>query len=692
MPKLPSFQDVSNVSPTIQRDPGVTAPKEAFQSGAGVVAKELAPGISVLADAVRKEEQRIDHSVVNDSRRQLLDLETEQTDWLSQQKGENVFNAKSQLDKNVDTSLQKIRGQLTNDRQRLAFQEIEGDWRASLNRTASRYVTAEVNRHHDDVDKKLVETSSRAAQKAASLGNFERVQQEWSDQEKVIAGLADRKGLDATQRQALLDTNKSNFHAGVAMQLISDGNDTSAQQYLEANNKEFDVDDNLKIQNLLKSRQNEKAAEYRVAVSDKMQDIEAMGARGVIPPKNFISDQEIEIAYPKSPERVDQLKRRRDESVRFAAAASSLYQRGNEDLIKFVTDANAPSTSRPENFAEESRHQDLLKSQASHILKQRIETPMEYAAAHGVGVVNPIDFNDTNSVSSEIPNRMRAAKLMADQFGSPVKLLTKSESESLTASLKQSSPKQKSELFGNLYASSGQSMIAYRSVMAQIAPDDPVTAIAGEYAGKGYQDATGKGKSVSDLIVAGQAILSPNRKEDGKPDKGSLIPMPSEKDMRSQFDDYTREAFSGYPQARSDHYQAARAIYAKLSADTGDKDTSVLDSDRWEKSMKLATGGVEKYNGARVVMPYGYEKSQFKDEISRRIDAVAPILPEKVTTSKLKDLPLQSYGDGKYVFRVGDDILGDKDGKPIVIDFNTQAPPKPAPMTKEQRFRQRALR
>ena len=243
MPKLPSYQDIGNVSPTLKRDPGVTAPVQAFQSASGVLARELAPGLGFVADVVRIEEERKDRAKVNDSRRELLEFETEQTEWLSQQKGENVFNAKAQLSKASDARLAQIRAGLKNDRQRNAFREVEGDWRASFNRTSSRSIASEMDRHYDAVDDKLLESSSRAAQKAASLGEFDRVQTEWEDQEKVIAGYADRKGLDTTQRQARLDSRKSDFHSGVVKQLIADGNDSSAQKYLDANRKEFDAND-----------------------------------------------------------------------------------------------------------------------------------------------------------------------------------------------------------------------------------------------------------------------------------------------------------------------------------------------------------------------------------------------------------------------------------------------------------------
>lgn len=672
MPKLPSYQDVGNVSPAVMRDPGVSAPVEAFQSSAGVAAKELAPGLSNLSEGLRKREKLIDDAAVNESRRALLDLETEQTEWLSQQKGANVFDAKAKMGKAIEARLEKIRGGLQNDVQKALFREVENDWKSSVDRTASRYIAAETDRHYDDVDKRLLETSSRAAQKAASIGEFDRVQQEWYDQEKVIAGFAERKGMDDTQKKAMLDSSKSNFHSGVAMQLIADGNDNSAKQYLDSNIKEFDADDSLKIQNLLKSRRNEKASEFRVAIADKMQDLEAMAQRGVMPPKGFITDAEIDTAYAESAERAAQIKRRRDEGYRFATKAVGVHNESNDDIIAALNQPYKPSGD-PQNFAEEARHDDLLKAMRANVLKQRLSAPMEYAAQNKIGVVNEIDFNDPASVTNEIGNRQRTAKMMQDRFGSPLQLLTSQEASNFSRALSQSSPSQKRALFQNFASSLKGDMNSYRSIMSQIAPDDPVTAMAGISANR--SEATQQGQLVADLMLRGQSILHPPKKNDGDPDKGTLLPMPGEKDMREKFDNEVRDAFVGTADSvRNQYYQAARAIYASLSMDAGDKNTQDLNSSRWEEAIQLATGGVEKYNGKRTIMPFGYERSRFKKEIGAHIRAMEGALPESVSADKLLDMPVVPFGDGKYVFMTGNSVLADKNGNRLIVDLNKKPP------------------
>jgi hypothetical protein len=273
---------------------------------------------------------------------------------------------------------------------------------------------------------------------------------------------------------------------------------------------------------------------------------------------------------------------------------------------------------------------------------------MEYAQQQNIGVVNELDFKNQTALSEEIGNRQRTAKIMQDRFESPTKLLTAQEAANFSRSMSQATPSQKRQLFQTFAGALGEDMTSYRSVMAQIAPDDPVTAMAGISANR--KEATQKGQFVADLMLRGQAILHPPKKSDGDPDSGSLIPMPSEKEMRRSFDNTVREAFTGMADnVRSNYYQSARAIYAAKSMDAGDKDTSNLDGDRLDESVTLAVGGIEKYNGKRTILPNGYDKSQFKDEIKRAVYDLElnGRLGEGMTASKLEDLPVQPFGDGR---------------------------------------------
>jgi hypothetical protein len=192
-------------------------------------------------------------------------------------------------------------------------------------------------------------------------------------------------------------------------------------------------------------------------------------------------------------------------------------------------------------------------------------------------------------------------------------------------------------------------------------------------------------------MLRGQSILRPNPKEDGKPANGDLLPMPNNDQMRKFFDDKVRDAFAGLPSALEHHYQGARAIYAALSVDAGDVDTSILDSKRWERAIELATGGFVDHGGRRVPRPYGFTDDQFRDGHKRRIEdlaasgrlhdswgrlgtfAVDTDFHLEDAVERLRGLPLEPVGDGRYALKVGDAYLVDKRGERVVLDFGRSA-------------------
>lgn len=321
--------------------------------------------------------------------------------------------------------------------------------------------------------------------------------------------------------------------------------------------------------------------------------------------------------------------------------------------------------------------------------------PTTYAIRQGLvdptsPAAKPLDLTKPETLGPQLAARLEIGRAMVTQYQAPLKPLTKEEADLFSNRLQNSDTAGKRAIFGELAKITGKDLQGFRAIMGQIAPDAPTLAIAGVYAAKGYSqtDGTitpGNGRMVSDLILQGHALLNPPRGQDGKPVGGVLMPMPPEKPMLQQFDNRVRDAFAGMGEARSAHFQAAREIYAKLSSDAGDKDTSVLDAGRWDKAIQLATGGIERYRGAYTVMPYGYDLGKFKDELNLRLNILQSngTLPEGASAAKLRELPVVPMGDGMYAFKAGDALVGKAvpgpDGKPVmrplIIDLNQPAVP-----------------
>jgi hypothetical protein len=307
------------------------------------------------------------------------------------------------------------------------------------------------------------------------------------------------------------------------------------------------------------------------------------------------------------------------------------------------------------------------------------EDPTSFAVRQGLveagtPAAKPLDFSKPETLGPQLQARFDLGRSMSSRYGAPFKPLTTEESALLASSLKNASPTQKRQLFSGLATSSKGDPDGYKAIMSQIAPDDPVTSIAGVLANKDSQAA--KGSAVASLILQGQEILQPNKKADGTPAAGTKI-LPPDRDLANGFRAYTRDAFAGLDQAQADYYQTASAIYAAKSSKAGDF-SQVLDSNRWEESIKLATGGIDKYNGKAIVLPWGQDYGQFRDGLNMRLQDVwaSGRMADGMTMSKLRDMPLEMAGDGRYVLKAGDGILVDKNNQPVFIDFNRE----PAPM------------
>lgn len=298
------------------------------------------------------------------------------------------------------------------------------------------------------------------------------------------------------------------------------------------------------------------------------------------------------------------------------------------------------------------------------------ESPLDYSVQREGAKIDPLDMNSPQSWSSNLQARVAVLTEQSNRTGVPPKGLFPQEAQVLGSMLKQATAPQKTQILTALRQGFQDEKI-YRATLQQIAPDDPVTAIAGVMASRGLKST--RGRTVADLILQGQDVLNPNRTQDGKPIGGKLLPMPKDTDMLRSFSNYEKDAFAGTPEVRNGFYQTAKAIYAAKSVEDGDY-SGEINAKRWDAAMNMATGGIQKYNGRAVVLPYGLDSGDFKDKVSARLDLLAKsgAIDASFTKGKLADLPLENVGDGRYVMRAGDGVLVDKTGKPVVIDLNEQ--------------------
>lgn len=330
-------------------------------------------------------------------------------------------------------------------------------------------------------------------------------------------------------------------------------------------------------------------------------------------------------------------------------------------------------TSKPtpgDGFAVRQQNYNTLVQAIDQVQQARATDPVAYAIQTGSYGVRPIEgFSDPRAFTQEIARRASVAGQMATDYGTPPKLLTNTEAKVLSGTLKALPVEQQKVHLAALYQGVGD-MGLFKQTMQGLAPDNPTLAVAGIYQARGLR--TTENRDVADLILRGQAILTPNKKEDGSGHMGgqSLIKMPEEKQLLATWTSETGDAFKGKEHAADLFLQTARAIYAARSAEDGDY-SGVLNSKRWKAAINLATGGIQEHNGASIVMPYGMAYDKFQNALQAQADQIVKAGGALNTTPReMLRLPLENVGDGRYLFRRGAGYLVGKDGRPVVVDLN----------------------
>lgn len=353
-----------------------------------------------------------------------------------------------------------------------------------------------------------------------------------------------------------------------------------------------------------------------------------------------------------------------------AALGQTLQQVKNLPAVDL---ADLLKTSKPapgDGFAARQHNYAMLTKAVDAVTDARQHDPVQYALTNGTYGIGQIKtLSDPAQLSAELARRAAAAPQMAADYGTAPQLLTKAEASALSATLKASPIEAQKQQLAAMFKGVGD-MGLFKATMQAIAPDNPTAAVAGVYQARGLR--TTENRDVADLILRGQAILTPDKKQDGSEHMGGshLLKMPEAKLMLSDWNSVVGDAFKGKEQAADLFQQTAKAIYAAKSAEEGDY-TGVIDSKRWKQSINLATGGIESHNGAKVVLPYGYGYDRFQNELkvqAERIVKDGGVL--NTTAGEMMRLPVENIGDGRYLFRRGAGYLVSKDGRPVVADLS----------------------
>lgn len=725
MAKIIDYSQTERPAPRVGGTPGVQGPArgdDTLARGLGSMSQDIAAGLEDVYRAAKVEEDKINtlraNEAFNSLRDRQLELSIGEKTGFTRLKGAEAVNKPllQEWGKRFEDAEREIGQRLANDDQRRKFKERAGVARLQYNEDILRHLSRESDTYAKEVFDGTIATEQRNA--VARWESPNDVASSLVRIESAVNDRAERHGWPKEYREAIIQQEAGKVHAAVVQQAIASGNYKYAQTWYEANKANIDVGTAKQLQHaVMEGTQKQLAAGYnseylamenspgglqelhkRIIGDGQLDDTRKNVLVGRVQHRMQVLEHKQELLAEKrlrilqtginelngntlagfeptaeqfapviAAAKGTELEGAVNQAIGLAGATRSFRSATPAVQERILAEAEAGVRKEPGKFDRRvvAAWRTIYESQREQVK----QNPIGFALRQGiVEGLQPLDFTQPQQQAGALAERFGVARTMSQRYQAPFKPLTSEEANLVTATLKMSSAQDKRQFFAGLASASGDDYEGYSAIMGQLAPDDPSTAQAGIYAYRGRTQA-------ADLILRGQQILHPLKKEDGKPDQGKLWPMPPDKDLRTNWASYEKDAFAGHAGARNAMYQSALAIYAAKSVEEGDA-SGVINTGRWEEAMRMSTGGIEKHKGKAIVLPYGYEYGQFRDGLRARIDLVLERggLASTMNRSRLEDMPLEAVGDGRYIFRGGDGILVDKTGAPVIIDFNASLP------------------
>ncbi|VFS64173.1 Uncharacterised protein [Kluyvera cryocrescens] len=300
----------------------------------------------------------------------------------------------------------------------------------------------------------------------------------------------------------------------------------------------------------------------------------------------------------------------------------------SSSITAYVEQLRPGTEETGEGYASRAELYDQVSAAATKVISQRQNNP--FNAAVDIGAYKQIASNNPNDITAEVANRYSSQESLR-ALGINAPILSSEEAATLAEQVRGT---QNVDQTIKLLQSMGETLPApaMRQVASAIAPSSAATAYSALLLGTpdnqydnnkpviaysqfiGYKPTMNK-YDVSKVILAGDQLLNPTK---AMKDAGiTPVQLPSEDKLKRAFDDQVGNSFSRNPQARQAAFGIFKSAYAGIAYQSGNSAmtrTDAANSDVVEKAAQYATGGVYKgFNGGDVVMPFGMDKSTFKD-------------------------------------------------------------------------------
>lgn len=322
-----------------------------------------------------------------------------------------------------------------------------------------------------------------------------------------------------------------------------------------------------------------------------------------------------------------------------------------------------PDPTRPEFYNAAKTRQAILAQAINETRQERYKDPISFAMKNKIGDLKPIDYNDMPSVGAELSKRYGVAMEMNRTYGTPFQILTPDEKNRMLEGFGKLTDQGKIAFLSTLNSSISNKAV-YRSIVQQIAPDSPVTAVVGNFVGMSgpavFKDSHWFGpdttraaydpKQVALTILQGEQLLNPSKAEGKTDGRGTALELPKEDDLRTEFDSAVAGSFNNQTKEYETTYQAVKDYYAAKSAQSGAFVQDSVDKKLWHEAVEAVTGGITEVNGkTNVRRPWGMSESAFLDASRAAFDAETKRLGLNWNYGQYG---LENAGNG-YLVRVG---------------------------------------
>lgn len=204
-------------------------------AGVGQVGARLAQQTLLVNEQIRREEQAKADQVAH------LAAVNQATAWLDQRlydprtgaytvKGKDAMALPDAVGAEFDDVTGKIAATLTNDRQKLAFQQTQLELRHRTNVDLSRYASSEMQQFDAQEKKAYVQ---RAKSDAIASADPDRIGAELASAEGVIRAYAARNGIGPEETAQEIATLRSDVHVGAIDELLALQKEGAAKTYFD---------------------------------------------------------------------------------------------------------------------------------------------------------------------------------------------------------------------------------------------------------------------------------------------------------------------------------------------------------------------------------------------------------------------------------------------------------------------------